>query len=61
MTFMCVVSGVGIIRLCAAFVVSSDWSAGDGQKSCPPMTKPMSTTETTTLYKVCSGNKNLSK
>ena len=49
---MCDVSGVGIISLCAALVVSSDWSAGDGQKPCPPTTKPMSTTETTTLYKV---------
>ena len=48
MVFMCVVRGVGIIRPCAAFVVSSDWSAGDERKPCPPMTEPMGTTETTT-------------
>ena len=57
---MCVISGVGIIRPCAAFVVSSDWPAGDGRKLCLPMAEPMSTTETTTLYMDCSENKNLS-
>jgi len=47
MMFMCVVSGAGIIRPCAAFVVSSEWSAGDGRTPCPPTAEPMGTAENT--------------